>query len=109
MIARSSASTRNQHFKKCANFPIQCPNKYGVGVIQRESFNAHIKAHCPLQIESCVLEFAGCTIQTPRKDRKQHLAANTAMHITLLTGMCAEYKYKLDRRKSTSCKQLSKC
>ena len=88
----------SKHFKKCANFPLQCPNKCGVGVIQRKNLNSHIKTLCPLQVEPCVFEFAGCTVQIPRKESKEHLATNTALHVTLLAGVCAEYKYKLDAK-----------
>ena len=87
-----------KHLKKCANFPLQCPNKCGIGVIQRKNLNNHIKAVCPLQVELCVFEFAGCTVQVPRKDSTEHLATNTASHVTLLAGVCAEYKYKLDAK-----------
>ena len=88
----------SKHFKKCANFPLQCPNQCGIGVIQRKNLNTHIKALCPLQVGPCVFEFAGCTVQTPRKDNEEHLATNTAAHVTLLAGVCAEYKRKLDTK-----------
>ena len=88
----------SKHSKKCVNYPLQCPNKCGIGTIERKNLNTHIKVLCPLQVEPCAFEFAGCSVQVPRKDSAEHLAASTATHVTLLAGVCAEYKSKLDAK-----------
>ena len=88
----------SKHWKTCVKFPLQCPNKCGIGTIERKNLNTHIKVLCPLQVEPCAFQFAGCSVQVPRKDSAEHLAASTATHVTLLAGVCAEYKSKLDAK-----------
>lgn len=85
----------SKHYKKCANFPLECPNKCGIGVIERKNLSTHVKALCPLQVEPCAFEFAGCSVQFQRKDSAGHLAANTTNHVSLLASVCADYKLKL--------------
>ena len=88
-----------KHSKRCMNYPLQCPNICGVGMIERKNLNSHLKDICPLQVEPCSFEFAGCSVQVARKDRSEHLASNMASHVDLLAGVCAEYKTKLDSKK----------
>lgn len=85
-------------FKKCGKYPVQCPNVCGIGTIERRNLNTHIKALCPLQVEPCPLEFAGCSAQFPRKDSGDHQVTNTATHMSLLAGVCADYKRRLDAK-----------
>ena len=87
-----------KHTKRCMNYPLQCPNMCGVGMIERKNLTAHLKNICPLQVEPCSFEFAGCSVQVARKDRSEHLADNMASHVDLLAGVCAEYKTKLDAK-----------
>ena len=87
-----------KHCKRCMNYPLQCPNMCGVGMIERKNLNAHIKDICPLQVEPCSFEFAGCSVQVARKDRSEHLSSNMANHVDLLAGVCAKYQTKLDTK-----------
>ena len=86
------------HSKTCMNYPLPCPNMCGIGKVERKHLNIHINTVCPLQIEPCALEFAGCSAEVTRKDRADHMATDVAAHVTLLAGVCAEYKSKLDAK-----------
>jgi TNF receptor-associated factor 4 len=70
----------------------------GIGTIERQNLKAHLKDICPLQVEPCSFEFAGCSVQVTRKDKSEHLADNMASHVDLLAGVCAKYKTKLDAK-----------
>ena len=87
-----------KHSKRCTKYPLQCPNMCGVGMIERQNLNAHLKDTCPLQVEPCSFEFAGCSVQVARKDRAEHSADNMAIHVDLLASVCAKYKTKLDAK-----------
>ena len=87
-----------KHSKCCMNYPLQCPNMCGAGTIRRKDLKTHVKAICPLQVEPCSFEFAGCSVQVARKDKTEHLANDMASHVDLLAGVCAEYKTKLDAK-----------
>ena len=85
----------SKHVNQCMNYPLPCPNVCGVGMIERKNLNTHINVLCPLQVEPCAFEFAGCNVQVPRKDKQEHVSTDMATHVTLLAGMCGEYKSKL--------------
>ena len=88
----------SKHSKQCPNYPLQCPNQCGAGMIERKNLSTHVNVLCPLQVEPCAFEFAGCDSQVRRKDRAEHVSADMANHVTLLAGVCAEYKNKLDAK-----------
>ena len=88
----------SKHAKECVNYPLQCPNKCGVGTVQRKNLRTHINVLCPLQVEPCTFEFAGCNIRVARKDKAEHITTNMATHMTLLAGTCAKHKSKLDAK-----------
>ena len=86
----------SKHSKQCMSYPLQCPNQCGIGAIERKNLNAHITSLCPLQVEPCAFEFAGCGVQVKRKDREEHVETSMTAHVTLLAGACADYKGKLE-------------
>ena len=97
----------SKHHKRCGNFPLQCPNECGIGVIERKSLNTHVKALCPLQIEPCDFQFAGCSAQFPRKDKVEHFESNTTAHLSLLAGVFADYKNTLEAKQEEVCELQS--
>ena len=70
----------NQHYSKCPQYPLACPNRCGVTGIRRRAMPDH-HSSCPLEPLNCPFKDAGCTEKIARKDMDDHMTANQQKHI----------------------------
>ena len=77
-----------QHYPLCEMFPVECPNRCSVENMKRLQFNKHLE-QCPLQVIQCPFTSAGCTVQLPRKEMKDHEKDLEAMsqHLRMMMSM----------------------
>ena len=73
------------HHPQCGKYPIACPNDCDVYLVQQEDMNTHLLEVCPLTKIDCPFRYAGCEMQTLRKDMPQHVKESYA-HVTLLAS-----------------------
>ena len=91
------------HYGKCAEFPIKCPNECGVTSLKRKDLKAHLGT-CPLESISC--PFSNCSLGSIlRKDVETHIkvcyyrpytcehcgTAGTYLSITIREGSPCHY------------------
>ena len=88
----------NTHMLVCESYPMECPNKCGVGEIQRKYLDKHVKEECPLENVACEYSFAGCHVRIHRKDLSKHLSESLPSHLSLLAVLCLECKEKLSEK-----------
>ena len=81
---RDKWETIMSHLIVCAKHPMDCPNKCGIGGIQREDIDKHVGEECPLGEVGCKFEYAGCHVRLPRKDIGQHLSENVSSHLEMV-------------------------
>ena len=74
----------NNHWPVCKCYPVPCPNECGVS-LERQNMEAHVNTVCPLTVVNCDFHYAGCEVQSVRKDMPTHLAESLVTHISLLT------------------------
>ena len=78
----------NKHWPACAKYPLHCPNKCGIGTVQRGSLEKHLN-ECPLQVE-CEFCHAGCEDKIQRRDLEVHMEKNLHKHLSLLSAFATE-------------------
>ena len=78
------------HHIRCEKYPMECPNKCGIGRIQRQQLNKHVHEECTLEEIGCEFEYAGCQVHQPRKNMTLHLSENVSSHL----GMVASHFQK---------------
>ena len=74
------------HHSKCVRYPVECPNKCGVGKIQRQRLNKHLQKECALEKIGCEFEYAGCRVHQPRKNMASHLSKNVSSHLDMVVS-----------------------
>ena len=72
-----------EHYDKCPNYPLDCPNKCGVGGIKRAEMDQH-RSQCPLEPVNCPFQETGCQATLLRKDLDGHAAASNQHHLLLV-------------------------
>ena len=72
------------HWPKCNNYPVPCPEHCETTAIQRQNLEHHINEECPLTTVKCSFSHAGCEVQLHRRDLSSHLAENIGTHLDLL-------------------------
>ena len=75
-------SVDGQHEECCLKFPIECPNGCKVGIMARETVDAHRKI-CPLENVHCGYFRVGCETRVARKDLAQHNEERMEYHLSL--------------------------
>ena len=70
----------NQHYSKCPQYPLACPNRCGMTDIRRRDMPDH-HSSCPLEPLDCPFKDAGCTEKIARKNMQDHMTANQQKHI----------------------------
>ena len=74
------------HHSKCEKYPVECPNKCGMGKIQRLKLIEHVRGECALEEIGCKFEYAGCQIRQPRKYMALHLSKNVSSHLAMVVS-----------------------
>ena len=77
--------TQNHYFE-CPKYPVACPNVCRRNPFERQEIEDHLKDDCPLAKVSCLLHYAGCEVELPRKDMPEHMK-DTVTHLTLLASV----------------------
>lgn len=87
------------HFPVCSLFLLPCPNKCPEGLIQRSSYDDHIKSLCKYQENlPCPLAIVGCSIKLRRDKIPTHLEKDVASHMTLLAEAVVKGKQELESK-----------
>ena len=89
----------NKHWRKCAKYPLPCPNKCGTAKVQRGSLEQHLNK-CPLQQVECEFCHAGCKDKIQRKDLKEHIETNLQKHLSLLSIFIAKKDKQINHLQS---------
>ena len=72
----------NEHLAICKKYPMECPNKCGKTVIERQHLPKHLEETCPLQAIKCEFSYAGCEIECQRQHMQTHLEENVTVHLS---------------------------
>ena len=70
----------NEHWPICKKYPLECPNKCGKNVIERQHLPNHLET-CPLQVIKCEFSYAGCEVECQRQHMQTHLEENVKVHL----------------------------
>ena len=77
--------TQNHYFE-CPKYPVVCPNVCRRNPFERQEIEDHLRDYCTLAKVSCLLHYAGCEVELPRKDMPEHMK-DTVTHLTLLANV----------------------
>ena len=88
-------SITHVHLSVCEKYPMECPNKCGIGGVQRIDFEKHVREECPLGEVSCTFEYAGCRVRLPRNDIDEHLSEKVSSHLAMVVR---NFRQKLAER-----------
>ena len=86
------------HYSKCPEYLLDCPNQCGVTGIKRTAMPDH-HSFCPLELLDCPFNDAGCTEKIARKDMEDHMIANQQKHILQGYQSLQQMKKELDDTK----------
>ena len=73
----------NNHWPVCKCYPVPCPNECGTSP-ELQNVETHVNTVCPLTVVNCDFHYAGCEVQSVRKDMPTHLAESLLPHLSLL-------------------------
>ena len=71
------------HHSECDRYPLPCPNKCQELAFERCELQRHLE-QCSLAVVDCPFHYAGCNAKPLRKDLAEHMAQETAVHLSLL-------------------------
>ena len=87
------------HWPRCEERPIQCPNKCGENTLVRRHLQQHLDIACPLQVVMCGFSYAGCEIECQRQEMQGHLNGNVQNHLTMVADMTSDLQDKNNTQK----------
>lgn len=95
-----------KHWTVCEKYPLTCPNHCGEVEIERRYLDHHLNSECPLQTMECQFAYAGCQIQSHRKDMSLHVRECMQDHLTMVSQKClslceqfpSEFQQRLDEK-----------
>ena len=99
--ACKSQSKSDNHYAKCANYPLHCPNKCGEAKIKRKDMKAH-RDSCELEPLNCPFKYVGCTDKIQRKHMESHCQDSIQSHLLLL----AKSHEQLARKNEELCNEI---
>lgn len=84
-----TADTLQCHHRKCALFPVPCPNRCPVDGVPREDVPRHLEEDCPNKlVQLCQFSQAGCKFRTSSKSvMEQHISDSTQVHLDLMCSL----------------------
>ena len=75
----------NEHYRKCIKYPLLCPNKCGIGKVERGMMKKHLN-ECSQQIVDCEFAHTGCTkLKICRKDLQTHVEQSMQSHLSMMS------------------------
>ena len=83
------------HYDRCGQFPLECPNKCGEKEIKRKDMEGHRKT-CPLEPLDCPFKSVGCKDEISRKDMEHHTQKSVQSHLLLVVRSHQELAWKND-------------
>ena len=72
----------NEHLAMCKKYPMECPNKCGKTVIERQHLTKHLEETCPVQVIKCEFSYAGCEVECQRQHMQTHLEEDVKVHLS---------------------------
>ena len=96
----------SNHWPVCKCYPVPCPNKCEVSP-ERQNVETHVNTVCPLTVVNCDFHYAGCKVQSVRKNMPTHLAKSLLPHLSLL-ALHNQQLTKLTIQQKESLKELKK-
>ena len=82
------------HYDKCDDYPLQCPNKCGAENIKRKDMKIH-REICPLELLDCPFQQVSCSVgKILRKDMDSHCQKMTQPHLLLVVQSNKELAQK---------------
>ena len=91
-----------EHYKKCLQYPVLCPNQCILTQMPRGNVTDHVDSECPLQPVDCVFSWAGCKERPLRKDIELH--TTDTKHMMILAVACGELKKENKKIKAANTK-----
>ena len=88
-----------RHKKRCAQYPLPCPNNCELGVVPTARMADHKKV-CPLEIVSCEYSEMGCDVRLLRRDIEKHNTTETAHHLKLMNQAFLKMNKDITKAKS---------
>ena len=85
----------HNHYDRCDQFPLKCPNKCGEKEIKRKDVDSHRKT-CPLEPLDCPFKTVGCKDEISRKDMEHHTQKSVQSHLLLVVQSHQELARKND-------------
>lgn len=80
-----ASSVLNDHYTKCRQVPVNCPNHCCSEEIPQDLLISHLDNHCPLSHVNCPFDKFGCSAEKmPRKDIEEHESESLREHMRLL-------------------------
>jgi len=73
-----------QHYPKCPNYPVVCPNKCTKNTIKRIQLQKHF-GDCPNAMVTCPFSEIGCKAKMKRRNLKEHHDSNFSQHQTFIS------------------------
>ena len=88
----------SEHFKKCYDVPLDCPNNCGKKGTRRRDMSSHLCA-CPEEVVPCRYQSLGCKVRLPRKHMEDHLKDKDT-HLDIAMATTLELVTELNKVKS---------
>ena len=90
----------NEHWATCKKYPMECPNKCGETMIERQHLPKHLEETCPLQVIKCEFSYAGCEIECRRQYMQTHLELNIKVHLNKVSQCTVTLLNKTEQQQS---------
>ena len=80
-----ASSVMNEHYTKCLEVPVNCPNSCSDSEIPQNQLISHLDNECPLSHISCPFVKYGCTAdKMARRDIQEHESACLRDHLRII-------------------------
>ncbi len=97
----------NAHWDICQKYPMECPNKCGETVIERQFLTKHLEETCPLQVIKCEFSYAGCEVEHQRQHMQVHLKEDIQSHLIKVSQCTITLLNKTEQQQSVIDQQQS--
>ena len=90
----------NEHWAMCKKYPMECPNKCGETMIERQHLPKHLEETCPLQVIKCDFSCADCEVECQRQHMPTHLEENLQSHLKKVSQCTITLLNKTEQQQS---------
>ena len=74
-----------EHWPVCEKYPLPCPNECGEEEMERQHLKGHLEQTCPLEVNQCEFNYAGCGAQLQRHLMPTHVKENVEAHLSMVS------------------------